>query len=88
VQIDVLGANSDLHSGMYGGAVQNPIHALVMILESLRGADGRIIAPLVQGVISDQGQITGLSAADIDILAKQLRSGSFPEASNAPIVFP
>jgi acetylornithine deacetylase/succinyl-diaminopimelate desuccinylase-like protein len=43
VQIDVTGANSDLHSGMYGGAVQNPIHALVAILDSLRGADGRIL---------------------------------------------
>jgi acetylornithine deacetylase/succinyl-diaminopimelate desuccinylase-like protein len=43
VQIDVIGASSDLHSGVYGGAVQNPIHALVMILNSLRGADGRIL---------------------------------------------
>src|SRR5262249_20334743 len=43
VQIDVLGANSDLHSGMYGGAVQNPIHALVAILSSLRGDDGHIL---------------------------------------------
>lgn len=43
LQIDVSGANRDLHSGMYGGAVQNPIHALAMILASLRGADGRIL---------------------------------------------
>lgn len=43
LQIDVVGANRDLHSGMYGGAVQNPIHALAMILASLRGADGRIL---------------------------------------------
>jgi acetylornithine deacetylase/succinyl-diaminopimelate desuccinylase-like protein len=43
VQIDVVGANSDLHSGVYGGAVQNPIHALVAILASLRGPDGRIL---------------------------------------------
>ncbi len=28
VQIDVQGAKSDLHSGLYGGGVQNPIHAL------------------------------------------------------------
>ncbi len=43
VQIDVVGAKSDLHSGVYGGAVQNPIHALVAILDSIRGADGRIL---------------------------------------------
>jgi acetylornithine deacetylase/succinyl-diaminopimelate desuccinylase-like protein len=28
---------------VYGGAVQNPIHALVMILGSLRGTDGHIL---------------------------------------------
>jgi acetylornithine deacetylase/succinyl-diaminopimelate desuccinylase-like protein len=43
VQIDLVGAKSDLHSGMYGGAVQNPIHALVALLDTMRGADGRIL---------------------------------------------
>ena len=43
VQIDVRGPNRDLHSGIYGGAVQNPIHALTAILASMRGADGRIL---------------------------------------------
>ncbi|MGB9752780.1 MAG: dipeptidase [Roseiflexus castenholzii] len=43
VQIDVRGPNRDLHSGIYGGAVQNPIHALASILASMRGADGRIL---------------------------------------------
>lgn len=43
LQIDVRGANSDLHSGLYGGAVQNPIHALVALLASMRGPDGRIL---------------------------------------------
>ncbi|MBX6395612.1 MAG: dipeptidase [Alicyclobacillaceae bacterium] len=42
LQIDVYGANSDLHSGLYGGGVPNPIHALVEILASMRGPDGRI----------------------------------------------
>lgn len=42
VQIDVKSADSDLHSGIYGGAVPNPIHALVQVLDSLRGADGTI----------------------------------------------
>jgi acetylornithine deacetylase/succinyl-diaminopimelate desuccinylase-like protein len=50
VQIDVQGANSDLHSGMYGGAVQNPIHALVQLLDSMRGEDGKI---LVEGFYDD-----------------------------------
>jgi acetylornithine deacetylase/succinyl-diaminopimelate desuccinylase-like protein len=50
VQIDVYGAKSDLHSGLYGGTIQNPIHALVQILDSLRDADGKI---LVEGFFDD-----------------------------------
>ncbi len=43
VQIDVRGARTDLHSGVYGGAVANPIHALVHIIDSMRGPDGKIL---------------------------------------------
>lgn len=43
LQIDVKGAYRDLHSGTYGGAVANPIHALAQILASMRGADGKIL---------------------------------------------
>jgi len=42
VQLDVTGPDRDLHSGLCGGAVQNPIHALARILESMHDADGRI----------------------------------------------
>jgi acetylornithine deacetylase/succinyl-diaminopimelate desuccinylase-like protein len=50
VQIDVQGANADLHSGLYGGAVTNPIHALTYILDSLRSPDNKI---LVEGFYND-----------------------------------
>jgi len=43
LQMDVRGPNSDLHSGSYGGAVQNPIHALVRVLDSMRGPEGKIL---------------------------------------------
>jgi acetylornithine deacetylase/succinyl-diaminopimelate desuccinylase-like protein len=43
VQIDVQGANADLHSGLYGGAVANPIHALVSLLSSMRSPEGKIL---------------------------------------------
>ncbi|WP_203247568.1 dipeptidase [Sporosarcina beigongshangi] len=42
VQIDVLGAKSDLHSGLYGGGVANPIHALAEVLASFRDQEGTI----------------------------------------------
>ena len=42
IQIDVRGAKGDLHSGIYGGGVQNPIHALAEILASFRDEHGTI----------------------------------------------
>ncbi|HEX6509283.1 MAG TPA: dipeptidase [Chloroflexota bacterium] len=50
IQIDVRGANTDLHSGVYGGAAANPIHALVRILDSMRSPEGKI---LVDGFFDD-----------------------------------
>ena len=38
----VQGANRDLHSGTYGGAVANPLNVLATILASLKGPDGKI----------------------------------------------
>lgn len=42
IQIDVNGANGDLHSGLYGGGVANPLHALADILASMHDDSGRI----------------------------------------------
>ena len=44
-QIDVTGTAVDLHSGSYGGAVQNPANALAQIIAALKGPDGRIRIP-------------------------------------------
>jgi acetylornithine deacetylase/succinyl-diaminopimelate desuccinylase-like protein len=45
LEINVRGANGDLHSGMYGGAVVNPAMALARILATMHDADGRIAIP-------------------------------------------
>jgi hypothetical protein len=45
LEINVRGANGDLHSGMYGGAVVNPAMALARILASMHDASGRIAIP-------------------------------------------
>lgn len=42
VQIDIKGAKGDLHSGIYGGGVQNPIHAISDILASFHDQEGTI----------------------------------------------
>ena len=43
--------------------------------EPLRGEDGQIIAPTVQAVIEDKGQITGLSLVDAQELSRVLNAG-------------
>src|SRR5215467_4413206 len=44
-QIDVRGTKSDLHSGVFGGAVINPNMALVQILAQMKDRGGRIKVP-------------------------------------------
>jgi acetylornithine deacetylase/succinyl-diaminopimelate desuccinylase-like protein len=41
-QLNVRGAKGDLHSGLFGGGVANPIHALVELLSTMHDQDGRI----------------------------------------------
>ncbi|MBI2763085.1 MAG: dipeptidase [Chloroflexi bacterium] len=44
-QIDVSGTPTDLHSGSYGGVVENPANALAQIIATLKDRDGRILIP-------------------------------------------
>ncbi len=41
----VKGPNRDLHSGMYGGQIQNPLNAVGKLINSLQDEDGVILIP-------------------------------------------
>ena len=45
LQVDIDGPNSDLHSGLHGGAVYNPLQALAEVCASLHNADGSVNVP-------------------------------------------
>ncbi|MDP4266086.1 MAG: dipeptidase [Bacteroidota bacterium] len=45
VQVEVTGPNRDLHSGMYGGAVANPINILCKMVSSLTDENNHITIP-------------------------------------------
>lgn len=64
LQIDVRGASSDLHSGLHGTAVANPVSALASIICSMRTPDGEI---LVRGFHDD---VRPLSEADRAAIAE------------------
>lgn len=45
VEVEVTGPNRDLHSGLYGGAVANPINILAKMIASLHDQNNRITIP-------------------------------------------
>ncbi len=45
VEVEITGPNRDLHSGLYGGAVANPINILTQMIASLHDDQNRITIP-------------------------------------------
>lgn len=64
MEVEVTGPNRDLHSGVYGGGVANPINVLCDMISSLQDEDGRI---LIDGFYDN---VAELSAAEREAMAK------------------
>ena len=45
MQIEISGANRDLHSGAFGGSLHNPIQVLSELIAQLHDASGRVAVP-------------------------------------------
>ncbi len=45
VEVEVTGPNRDLHSGVYGGSVANPINTLCKMIASLKDENNRVTIP-------------------------------------------
>lgn len=45
VEVEVTGPNRDLHSGVYGGAVANPVNVLCSLIASLHDEKGHVTIP-------------------------------------------
>jgi acetylornithine deacetylase/succinyl-diaminopimelate desuccinylase-like protein len=63
-QIDLRGPEQDLHSGSFGGAVPNPLHALAELLAGLHDRDGRVTLP------GFYDQVAAVSAAEREMFAR------------------
>lgn len=55
MEVEVTGPNRDLHSGVYGGAVDNPVNTLCEMIASLKDANGRIT---IEGFYDDVRDLT------------------------------
>lgn len=64
VEVEVTGPNRDLHSGLYGGCVANPINTLTQMIASLHDENMRITIP------GFYDKVVELSAADRAEMAK------------------
>jgi len=62
LEVTVTTAKTDLHSGLYGGAVPNALHALVSLLASLHDDQGRVA---VEGFYEGVPELTELEKADL-----------------------
>lgn len=62
VEVEVTGPNKDLHSGVYGGAVANPINILAKMIAGMHDENGHITIP---GFYND---VVELSQAERDAL--------------------
>jgi len=45
LEVEVTGPNKDLHSGVYGGAIANPINILTKLIADMQDEEGRITLP-------------------------------------------
>ena len=57
LEVEVTGPNRDLHSGLYGGAVANPINVLSKMIASLHNENGAINIP---GFYNDVIEVSNL----------------------------
>ncbi len=75
VDLEIAGAQHDLHSGNFGGAVENPVHALCRLLARLHDPEGRIAIPgFYEGVRShsagEHAYMARTAPSDAELLAQ------------------
>lgn len=76
VEVEVTGPNKDLHSGVYGGAVGNPVNILCEMIASLKDDNKHITIPgfydQVLTVNDDERRLMNEAPFDLDVYKKEL----------------
>ncbi len=75
-EVEVQGPNRDLHSGIFGGAVANPINVLAKMIASMTDEDHKVVMPgFYDDVISvsdEERELLGKAPFDADDYKKSL----------------
>lgn len=76
MEVEVTGPNRDLHSGVYGGAVANPINVLCSMIASLHDENGKVAIPgfyeKVAELSKDQREALNKAPFNLDNYKKEL----------------
>ncbi len=76
VEVEVTGPNRDLHSGIYGGAVDNPVNVLCEMIASLRDENNKITVEgfydKVEKVSDEERELMGKAPFDLEAYKKDL----------------
>lgn len=77
MEVEVTGPNRDLHSGVYGGAVANPINVLCSMIASLHDENGRVAIPGFYDKVAEltAAQREALNRAPFDLEAYKKELG-------------
>jgi acetylornithine deacetylase/succinyl-diaminopimelate desuccinylase-like protein len=69
MEVEVTGPNRDLHSGVYGGAVANPINTLCAMIASLHDEHGKVAIPGFYEKVAEltQAEREALNKAPFDL---------------------
>ncbi|MFM7051648.1 MAG: M20/M25/M40 family metallo-hydrolase [Planctomycetota bacterium] len=90
MEVTVHGPSRDLHSGMYGGAVPNPINVLARILSDLHDKDRRVTVPGFYDGVSElspatRSQWESLGFSDAEFLGDIGLSSGFGETGRSTL---
>jgi acetylornithine deacetylase/succinyl-diaminopimelate desuccinylase-like protein len=74
--VEVKGPDKDLHSGLFGGAVANPINVLAKMIADMQDEDGMVTMPGfyddVMEVSSEERELLGIAQFDEETYKKAI----------------